>query len=155
MDLRHANVILKDASIFFAGPTTKRRSSQPRRLATSPMGSQAKLQSATVSPGNYYDAKIRPLSKRTRRDGAFRPELLQAHESNYHGVYSAKINLRQLHREAFTIPNCMVHRFMRKEELTSAHHDHLFSETTITDENKQQPCDLVDQQFVAAAPNRF
>jgi len=107
------------------------------------------------APSTYYDSVARPPSARQVRDEVLKPEILRVHQSNCDGAYGAKKIWKQLHREGITVANCTVRRLMREEGLSGARRGRQFKVTTISDEHLHRPSDLVDRQFVAAAPNRL
>jgi putative transposase len=82
-------------------------------------------------------------------------EILRVHHSNCDGVYGAKKVWKQFQREGVSIANCTVRRLMREEGLSGARRGRQFKITTISDENRHRPSDLVDRQFMASAPNRL
>lgn len=83
------------------------------------------------------------------------PEILRVYESNNDGVYGAKKVWKQLNREHVSVAHCTVRRLMKAEGLSGARRGRQFKLTTISDEHQHRPSDLVDRQFVAAAPNRL
>jgi putative transposase len=107
------------------------------------------------APSTYYDAQTRVPSARQMRDEVLLPEILRVHQSNCDGVYGAKKIWKQLQREGITVANCTVRRLMKQEGLSGARRGRQFKVTTIADEHQHRPSDLVDRQFVAAAPNRL
>lgn len=107
------------------------------------------------APSTYYESLTRPPSARRVRDEALKPEILRVHESNCDGVYGAKKIWKQLKREGIEVANCTVRRLMKDEGLSGARRGRQLKVTTTSDENQHRPSDLVDRQFVAAAPNRL
>jgi putative transposase len=89
------------------------------------------------------------------RDQALTPEIVRVHQSNNDGTYGAKKVWKQLNREGITIANCTVRRLMKDEGLSGVRRGRQFRVTTVADEIQHRPSDLVDRQFVAAAPNRL
>jgi putative transposase len=60
-----------------------------------------------------------------------------------------------LKREGIEVANYTVRRLLKDEGLSGAQRGRQFKVTTTSDENQHRPSDLVDRQFVAAAPNRL
>ena len=107
------------------------------------------------APSTYYATTARAPSARAVRDEALKPEIQRVYESNNDGVYGAKKVWKQLNREDVSVAHCTVRRLMKAEGLSGARRGRQFKLTTISDENQHRPSDLVDRQFVAAAPNRL
>jgi putative transposase len=107
------------------------------------------------APSTYYATLSRPPSPRQVRDQALTPEIVRVHQSNNDGTYGAKKVWKQLNREGITIANCTVRRLMKDEGLSGVRRGRQFRVTTVADEIQHRPSDLVDRQFVAAAPNRL
>jgi putative transposase len=84
-----------------------------------------------------------------------RPKILRVHQSNCDGVYGAKKVWKQLQREGVSVANCTVRRIMRQEGLSGSRRGRQFKITTTSAEHQHRPSDLVDQVFVAQAPNRL
>ena len=106
-----------------------------------------------VAPSTYYGAKSRPPSARALRDEELRAEVRRVHQDNF-GVYGVEKVWRQLNREGIAVGRDRVQRLMRYLGLCGAVRGKKFR-TTLPDDVGQRPADLVDRQFVAAAPNRL
>ena len=105
------------------------------------------------APCTYFAAKARPASARAVRDAELRPEIVRVHRDNF-GVYGAAKVWAQLNREGHQVARCTVERLMRDLGLRGAVRGKPHR-TTIGDDAADRPRDLVDRQFVAAAPNRL
>ncbi len=105
------------------------------------------------APRTYYAAKARPVSARTVRDEALKPEIVRVHADNF-GVYGAAKVWAQLNREGIGVARCTVERLMRQLGLRGAVRGKPVR-TTFADDTADRPRDLVDRQFTAAGPNRL
>ena len=106
-----------------------------------------------VAPSSYYAAKRRPASDRQRRDEVLKPQVQRVHRANF-GVYGIEKVWRQLTREQIAVGRDRVHRLMRELKLAGVVRGHR-KRTTFPAATGERPADLVDRQFVAAAPNRL
>lgn len=106
-----------------------------------------------VAPSTYYGAKSRPPSARALRDEELKAEVGRVHQDNF-GVYGMEKVWRQLNREGIPVGRDQVRRLMRDLGLCGAVRGKKLR-TTLSDDVGQRPADLVDRQFVAAAPNRL
>jgi putative transposase len=107
------------------------------------------------APSTYCGTKDRPPSARSVRDEALKPEIKRVYDSSLDGCYGAKKVWKQLNREDVEVARCTVRRLMKDEGLSGVRRGRAFKITTISNENQHRPGDLVDRQFVAAAPNRL
>jgi putative transposase len=106
-----------------------------------------------VAPSTYYAAKTRPPSARAIRDGELKAEVGRVHHDNF-GVYGMEKVWRQLNRESIAVGRDRVRRLMRDLGLAGVVRGKRLR-TTLPDDVGQRPADLVERQFVAAAPNRL
>ena len=106
-----------------------------------------------VAPSTYYAARTRPPSPRARRDAELTPEITRVFDENF-GVYGQDKLWRQLHREGVEVGRDHVARLMRQMGIVGARRGKT-CRTTIRDDTKAAPADLVDRHFFAEAPNRL
>jgi putative transposase len=106
-----------------------------------------------VAPSTYYAAKSRPPSARALRDEQLKAEVGRVHQDNF-GVYGMEKVWRQLNREGILVGRDQVRRLMRNLGLAGAVRGKRLR-TTLPNDVGQRPADLVERQFVAAAPNRL
>ena len=107
-----------------------------------------------VAPSSYYAAIRRPPSARGRRDEMLRVAIRRAWDE-HRQVYGADKVWAQLKREGTTVARCTVERLMRQLGLRGAVRGKATVRTTIGDEARSRPLDLVARQFRAPAPNRL
>jgi putative transposase len=107
------------------------------------------------APSTYYAAKARPRCARAVRDESLRAEIRRVFDQSFDGCYGHKKVWKQLNREGIRVANCTVRRLMRSMGLCGVRRGRHFKVTTRTDDRQLRPSDLVDRQFVAAAPNRL
>jgi transposase InsO family protein len=82
-------------------------------------------------------------------------EIQRVHDDSFDGCYGHKKVRKQLNREGIEVANCTVRRLMRAQGLSGVRRGRQFKVTTTSDDTQHRPSDLVDRQFVAAAPNRL
>ncbi len=107
-----------------------------------------------IAPSTYYAAKSRPPSARTQRDKWLTEKISRVHQENY-GVYGASKVWAQLNRQGVPVARCTVERLMRKAGLRGVSRGHSKVRTTVPDQTRACPDDLVDRDFTAAAPDRL
>jgi putative transposase len=107
-----------------------------------------------IAPNTYFVARGRPPSARRLRDEYLKGEIVRVRSENLE-VYGADKIWTQLNREGIRVARCTVERLMRQMGLSGAKRGRAYKVTTRSDERQQRPADLVDRQFVAAAPNRL
>lgn len=107
-----------------------------------------------IAPSTYYAAKKRAAepSARRVRDAALKELITEVHEANFR-VYGARKVWRELHRQGHPVARCTVERLMRELGITGAVRGRKII-TTIPDSAVERAPDLLDRNFVAAAPNR-
>jgi putative transposase len=106
-----------------------------------------------IAPSTYYAAKTRPPSARALCDQELKAEVGRVHQDNF-GVYGMEKVWRQLNREGIPVGRDQVRRLMRDLGLCGAVRGKKLR-TTLPEDVGQRPADLVERQFVAAAPNRL
>jgi len=111
-----------------------------------------------IAPSTYYDNKARQtdpmrLSRRARRDGALKPEILRVFNENFQ-VYGVRKVWHQLQREGFDAARCTVARLMKSMGLEGVIRGKR-PRTTIPDKARPCPLDKVNRQFKAPTPNRL
>jgi putative transposase len=106
-----------------------------------------------VAPSTYYAAKSRPLSARAVRDEGLRVQIRRVWEANYR-VYGSQKLWRQLNREGVRVAHCTVRRLMGEIGIRGAVRGRAWR-TTVPDDAKARPADLVDRTFGASRPNRL
>jgi putative transposase len=118
------------------------------------VGSRADLHHAAVRFPDLHAAKRRPPCARKIRDVELKPQIAWVHKDNF-DVYGADKVWTQMNREGHPVARCTVERLMRDLHLSGARRGKAFKRTTIADEAKHRPADLVNRQFVADRPNRL
>jgi putative transposase len=107
-----------------------------------------------VAPATYYAAVSRPPSARAVRDRELQ-EAIQRVWREHFGVYGADKVWAQLNREGVRVARCTVERLMRRLGLRGVVRGKTSTRTTLGDEARERPADLVHRQFRASAPNRL
>ncbi|MFJ9029991.1 IS3 family transposase [Streptomyces sp. NPDC102274] len=107
-----------------------------------------------IAPSTYYAHKKRleAPSARFVRDTELKKLIREAHTSNYR-VYGARKIWRELNRQGHAVARCAVERLMRELAIQGAVRGTRVI-TTIPGGQAERAPDLVDRNFVAAAPNR-
>ena len=105
------------------------------------------------APSTYYAHRVRPPSARAVRDAELTEEIKQVHTDNY-GVYGVRKVHAQLQRQNVEVARCTVERLMRDEGLRGVSRSK-GPRTTKPAAEMSRPPDLVDREFVAAAPNEL
>lgn len=106
-----------------------------------------------LAPSTYYAAVSRPPSRRAIRDETLKPEIERIWRENRRLFGARKVWL-QAKRESKPMARCTVERLMRDMGIRGNRRD-AWKKTTVSDPLVERPADLVDRQFVAAAPNRL
>ena len=107
-----------------------------------------------IAPSSYYAAKSRPLSARAVRDAELMPVITKVHQDNI-GVYGARKVWAQMTREGHPVARCTVERLMRAGGLRGISREKTRKTTLVAGAETPRPADLVERQFVAAAPNQL
>jgi putative transposase len=81
------------------------------RLGVAPICRVLSEHRIKIAPSTYYDAKSRPVCKRTLRDDDLKIEIARVHGENY-GVYGPRKVWLQLNREGIEVARCTVERLM-------------------------------------------
>ncbi|MFG2525398.1 IS3 family transposase [Streptomyces sp. NPDC048527] len=107
-----------------------------------------------IAPSTYYAHKkrLQTPSARSVRDEALKERIRDVFTSNYR-VYGARKIWRELNRQGHAVARCTVERLMRELGIQGAVRGKRVI-TTIPGGQVQRAPDLVDRDFVAAAPNR-
>lgn len=112
-----------------------------------------------IAPATYYehrarrrDPELRP--HRAKRDEKLRAEIQRVWDENF-AVYGAEKVWRQLGREKIPAARCTVERLMRKMGLRGTVRGRAFTVTTVVDEARDRPPDLVEREFQASRPNQL
>jgi putative transposase len=107
-----------------------------------------------IAPSTYYAFHHRQAapSARTLRDEELKAVIQEVYDRNYR-VYGARKIWRELHRQGHQVARCTVERLMGEIGLSGAVRGKKHV-TTIVDPKAARAPDLVDRDFVAAAPNR-
>jgi putative transposase len=107
-----------------------------------------------VAPSTYYAAKSRPASARSVRDAQLVPLIRKVHTDNL-GVYGAKKVWAELNRTGVPVARCTVERLMKADGLRGIAREKTRRTTISEGAQTPRPADLVERQFVAAAPNQL
>ena len=105
-----------------------------------------------IAPSTYHAAKTRPSSARALSDAALKPELQRIHRAHF-GVYGIEKLWRQLRREGHVVGRDRVARLMCELGIRGVVRG-TGKRTTLPAPATARPADLVQRQFVAAAPNQ-
>ena len=112
-----------------------------------------------IAPATYYeharrkrDPERRPA--RQKRDDELRTAIERVYEDNY-VVYGATKVWRQLKREHVPVARCTVERLMAEMGLRGASRGRAFKVTTVANDARPRPLDLVGREFVAERPNQL
>ncbi|WNI20441.1 IS3 family transposase [Streptomyces sp. ITFR-16] len=161
-ELKRANDILKAAAKFLRGrarPATHTLVAfidehRDRFGGVEPICRVLTEHGCKIAPSTYYAAKKRAAepSARRVRDAALKELITEVHEANFR-VYGARKVWRELHRQGHPVARCTVERLMRELGITGAVRGRKII-TTIPDSAVERAPDLLDRNFVAAAPNR-
>jgi putative transposase len=107
-----------------------------------------------VAPSTYYAAKTRPASARAVRDAQLVPLIRKVHTDNL-CVYGAKKVWAELNRTGVPVARCTVERLMKADGLRGIAREKTRRTTISEGAQTPRPADLVERQFVAAAPNQL
>jgi putative transposase len=132
----------------------KDRVVEGRRLGVEPIVDALRSAGVPIALSTYYAAKDREPSARAVRDAELLPEIRRVHEDNI-GVYGAKKVWAQLNREGVEVARCTVERLMKADGLCGIRREKTRKTTHSEGAETDRPADLVDRQFVAAAPNQL
>ena len=108
---------------------------------------------SAIAPSTYYEAALRPPSKRAVRDEALKVEIARVRGANY-DVYGPRKIWLQLNREGIPVARCTVERLMKDLQLQGVRRGRRVI-TTCSDGRAARPADLVQRRFRPAAPNRL
>lgn len=101
----------------------------------------------------YRAARVRPASDREIRDEQLIADLRTVHKDNF-SVYGVKKMHAAMKRRGWHLGREQTRRLMHKAGLRGVQRGKPVF-TTVTDPADSRPADLVNRQFVAAAPNRL
>ncbi|QKV95985.1 IS3 family transposase [Streptomyces sp. NA02950] len=161
-ELKRANEILKAAAKFLRGrarPATHALVAfideyRDRFGGVEPICRTLTAHDCKIAPSTYYAHKkrLQTPSARSVRDEALKERIQDVYTSNYR-VYGARKIWRELNRQGHAVARCTVERLMRELGIQGAVRGKRVI-TTIPGGQVQRVPDLVDRDFVAAAPNR-
>ncbi|MFC5957299.1 IS3 family transposase [Streptomyces pratens] len=161
-ELKRANDILKAAAFFLRGrarPATHTLVAfidehRGRFGGVEPICRVLTDHDCKIAPSTYYAHHKRQVTPaaRTVRDTELKALIRQAYQANYR-VYGARKIWRHLNRQDVAVARCTVERLMCELGITGAVRGKRVV-TTIPDAGAERAPDLVDRNFVAAAPNR-
>ncbi len=112
------------------------------------------MHDCSIAPSTYYAHKQRQASPSARqlRDTDLKALVSGIYDANYR-VYGARKVWRELNRQGHAVARCTVERLMRELGITGAVRGRKVI-TTVANPAAARAPDLVDRNFVAAAPNR-
>ncbi|WP_443025013.1 IS3 family transposase [Sphingomonas sp. Leaf4] len=158
-ELRQANEILRKASAYFAPGGA--RPPVPAMIAfiddhRDAYGVEPICRVLPIAPSTYYEHVAQRqdpsrLSARAREDLILKAEIARVFAENF-AVYGVRKVWRQMMREGFAVARCTVERLMREMGLAGVIRGKPVR-TTISDKAAPCPCDHVNRQFYAPAPN--
>ncbi|MCH5678000.1 IS3 family transposase [Streptomyces gilvus] len=161
-ELKRANEILKAAAKFLRGrarPATHALVAfidehRDRFGGVEPICRTLTAHDCKIAPSTYYAHKKRLQTPSTRsvRDEALKERIQEVYASNYR-VYGARKVWRELNRQGHAVARCTVERLMRELGIQGAVRGKRVI-TTIPGGQAGRAPDLLDRDFVAAAPNR-
>ncbi|MFF5010866.1 IS3 family transposase [Streptomyces phaeochromogenes] len=161
-ELKRANEILKAAAKFLRGrarPATHTLVAfidehRDRFGGVEPICRTLTEHDCKIAPSTYYAHKKRleAPSARSVRDEELKERIQEVHTSNYR-VYGARKIWRELNRQGHAVARCTVERLMRELGITGAVRGKKVI-TTLPGGQAERAPDLLDRDFVAAAPNR-
>ncbi|WP_327299204.1 IS3 family transposase [Streptomyces sp. NBC_01197] len=161
-ELKRANEILKAAAKFLRGrarPATHTLVAfidehRDRFGGVEPICRTLTEHDCKIAPSTYYAHKKRleAPSARSVRDEELKERIQEVHTSNYR-VYGARKIWRELNRQGHAVARCTVERLMRELGITGAVRGKKVI-TTLPGGPAERAPDLLDRDFVAAAPNR-
>jgi putative transposase len=125
-----------------------------RRLGVEPICEVLRTADVQIAPSTYYASKTRPPSARAVRDAELVPVIRQVHKDNL-GVYGVRKVHAELHRMNMAVARCTIERLMRSEDLRGIPREKSRKTTLAEGAQSPRPADLVDRQFLAAAPNQL
>ena len=125
-----------------------------RRLGVEPICEVLRTADVQIAPSSYYAHKTRPPSARAVRDAKLLPVIRQVHTDNL-GVYGVRKVHAELHRRNMAVARCTVERLMRGEGLRGIPREKSRKTTLAEGAETPRPADLVERQFLAAAPNQL
>jgi putative transposase len=111
-----------------------------------------------IAPSSYFAHAARRadpsmVPARAQRDAVLRQEINRVWNENFQ-VYGVRKTWRQLKREEISVARCTVERLMRDMGIQGVVRGK-GTRTTISDRAQRCPLDLVNREFVAAAPNQL
>ena len=111
-----------------------------------------------IAPSTYHLAKAREADStlrpaRAQRDAGLCEAIQRVWDENFQ-VYGTRKVWQQLNREAPPVARCTVRRLMRKLGLQGGVRGRT-CRTTIPQETRDRPRDLVDRNFTATRPNQL
>ncbi|MEW1654754.1 IS3 family transposase [Streptomyces sp. NPDC093707] len=161
-ELKRANEILKAAAFFLRGrarPATGTLVAfidehRDRFGGVEPICRTLTEHGCKIAPSTYYaHHKRRSMpSARTVRDIELKEQISEVFEANYH-VYGARKVWRELNRQGHRVARCTVERLMGELGIAGAVRGKRVI-TTLPGGQVERAPDLLDRDFVAAAPNR-
>jgi transposase InsO family protein len=105
----------------------------------------------------FYAAKKRAGSSSDRevRDGELIPLIRAVWEGKGKRLYGARKVWKQLRRDGVEVARCTVERLMRAQGMSGAMARRRRPRTTVPGDESRRPCDLVERDFRAPAPNQL
>jgi putative transposase len=123
------------------------------RFGVEPICTVLRQADVQIAPSSYYAAKSRPPSARSVSDAALTTVIGAVHADNY-GVYGARKIHAELRRTGHPVARCTVERLMKTAGLRGINRAK-GPRTTVPGTGPDTRPDLVDRQFVAAAPRQL
>ncbi len=111
-----------------------------------------------IAPSTYYEHKARQadparLPARARRDQVLKGRIRRVRQENFE-VYGVRKVCRQMKLEGIDVARCTVRRLMREMGLRGVVRGGEFK-TTVADDSRVRPPDLVKRDFTATRPNQL
>ena len=111
-----------------------------------------------IAPSTYYEYKARQadptrLPARAKRDQVLKGHIRRVRQENFE-VYGVRKVWREMKLEGIDVARCTVRRLMREMGLRGVVRGREFK-TTIADDSRVRPPDLVKRDFTATRPNQL
>ena len=111
-----------------------------------------------IAPSTYYEHKARQadperLPARARRDQVLKGHIRRVRQENFE-VYGVRKVWRQMKLDGIDVARCTVRRLMRDMGLRGVARGREFK-TTVADDSRVRPPDLVKRDFTATRPNQL
>lgn len=125
------------------------------RFGVEPICDVLRQHGVGIAPSSYYAAKSRPPSARAVRDAELRPVIARVYKENFVAYGADKMWDHLNNVDGIRVARCTVERLMKEMGLSGVRRGRSWVRTTISDHGAERPCDLVERDFTAEAPNQL